>query len=146
MAPEKERLWGRVRFGLAILACACLLAPLAQAQEGSGEWLLNPEDGSEKQVKSRLEGAEALLHPEAQAPQPDGSSTFVVPETRGEGYPHLDVPHPAWHYDTDYFFGLSRGLFREDVPGVVKGLSLIGTVPLDLAGLPAATLAGLFGT
>lgn len=135
-------------FGLAltILVCGGGLAPQAWGEDASSDWLLNSQDGSEEQVKSTVAGAEALLHPAAQAPSEASHRPFVAPATRGEGYPDLDVPNPPWHYDTEYFFGLSRGVFRESIPGAIKGLSLIGTVPLDLAGLPVASLAGLFGS
>ena len=135
-------------FGLAlgILVCGGFLAPQAWGEDASSDWLLNSQDGSEEQVKSTLAGAEELLHPAPQAASEASHGPFVAPQTRGEGYPHLDVPNPSWRYDTDYFFGLSRGVFHERIPGAIKGLSLIGTVPLDLAGLPAAALAGLFGS
>ena len=121
------------------------LASSAGADVGSGGWLLNEEDGSKAQVQEVLEGADEMLKPTAQAPLNETEAPYVGPASEGEGYPKLDIPKTPWKYDGQYFFGLSRGVFQEDVPGAVKGVSLLGTVPLDLVGVPFATVAGLFG-
>ena len=141
-----KRGWG-VGVGRLLGLCFALagLASSAGADVGSGGWLLNEEDGSEAQVKEVLTGADEMLKPPAQAPLNETMAPYVGPISKGEGYPKLDVPNPSWKYDGQYFFGLSRGVFHEDVPGAVKGVSLLGTVPLDLVGVPFATVAGLFG-
>ena len=122
------------------------LASSVGADEGSGGWLLNEQDGSKAQVQEVLEGADEMLKPTAQAPLNETEAPYVGPASEGEGYPKLEVPKSPWKYDGQYFFGLSRGVFHEDVPGAVKGVSLLGTVPLDLVGVPFAAVAGLFGS
>ena len=51
----------------------------------------------------------------------------------------------AWHYNTDYLFGLSRGTADSALLPAVKPLVFLLTVPLDIALLPIATIGGLFG-
>lgn len=127
-----------------IFGLVCLLAASAGAQEKTPGWV---EDGSEPHVKEVVEQADSMLHPAAPVAPSHGSlDATQVPSLLGSSYPELDVPNPPWRYDTQYFFGLSRGLFHEDISGAVKGVSLIGTVPLDLTGLPIAVCAGLFGS
>ena len=50
-----------------------------------------------------------------------------------------------WHYGTEPIFSLSRGLEENGVTGGARVAVLFLTVPLDLANLPAALLAGLWG-
>jgi hypothetical protein len=50
-----------------------------------------------------------------------------------------------WQYSTDPIFSLSRGLEENGVTGGARIAALFATVPLDLAQLPAALLAGLWG-
>lgn len=116
------------------------------AEASSDGWLLNEEDGSPAQVEEVLAGADAMLQPEAERPLRGVDRPYVGPEPVVRPYPELDVPHPPWRYDTEYFFGLSRGLFKEEVPAGVKVVSLVGTVPLDLVGLPFAAMGGFFGS
>lgn len=61
-------------------------------------------------------------------------------------YPRLDVPTKPWAYDTSYFFALTRGLEGEQLATWCRRASLVGTVPIDVFGLPAAALSGLFGS
>ncbi|MCH2186089.1 hypothetical protein MK280_09480 [Myxococcota bacterium] len=61
-------------------------------------------------------------------------------------YPSLEVPTQPWSYSGHYIFGLTRGLADEDLPAWERGACMVGTVPLDLVGLPAALVAGLFGS
>jgi hypothetical protein len=61
-------------------------------------------------------------------------------------YPRLDVPTKPWAYDTSYFFALTRGLDEEGLPTWCQRASMVGTVPIDVVGLPAAALSGLFGS
>lgn len=127
------------------LASVFLVFPVA-ADADSGDWLLNEGDGSEAQVKDVLAGADEMLEPPAEEPLRGIREPYVGPKPEAGPNPKLDVPHPPWRYDTEYFFGLSRGVFKEHVPTGVKVVSLLGTVPLDLAGLPFAAIGGLFGS
>jgi hypothetical protein len=138
----------RYRLGALIaMGALCFFSAVpAFGETESTDWRVNPEDGSEAQVKEVLKGADAMLAPPVIPPAEGSDEPFVGPKPEGEGYPKLDVPHPPWHYDTQYLFGLSRGLFHENVSGAVKGVSLVGTVPFDLVGLPFALVAGLFGS
>jgi len=51
----------------------------------------------------------------------------------------------TWHYSTDYLFGVTRGLEDEVMPIWCERAAWIVTVPFDIANLPFAALAGLFG-
>lgn len=51
----------------------------------------------------------------------------------------------SWHYGTDPIFGLSRGLEENGLIGGARIAVLFLTVPLDLAQLPAALIAGFWG-
>ncbi len=51
----------------------------------------------------------------------------------------------AWHYNSDYLFGLSRGTANSALVPAVKPLVFLLTVPLDIALLPIAAIGGLFG-
>ena len=51
----------------------------------------------------------------------------------------------AWHYNTDYLFGLSRGTADSALLPAFKPLVFLLTVPLDIALLPIAAIGGLFG-
>ena len=50
-----------------------------------------------------------------------------------------------WSYDTGYLFGVTRGLNDQNVPRWCQGAAWIVSVPFDLANLPFAAVAGLFG-
>ena len=50
-----------------------------------------------------------------------------------------------WRYSTDYLFGVTRGLSEQGMPRWCAGAAWIATVPFDIANLPFAALAGLFG-
>jgi len=51
----------------------------------------------------------------------------------------------AWRYNTEYLFGVTRGLSDQEIPRWCEGAAWVVTVPFDIANLPFATLAGLFG-
>lgn len=51
----------------------------------------------------------------------------------------------AWHYNSSYLFGLSRGTANSALLPAFKPFVFLVTVPLDLALLPIAALGGLFG-
>ena len=51
----------------------------------------------------------------------------------------------AWHYNSDYLFGLSRGTADSALLPAFKPLVFLLTVPLDIALLPIAAIGGLFG-
>ena len=50
-----------------------------------------------------------------------------------------------WRYSTDYLLGATRGLSEQGMPRWCEGAAWIATVPFDIANLPFAALAGLFG-
>ena len=139
---EKERRFSFLGFGLALV----FFALPAVAWADSGGWLLNEEDGSEAQVNEALAGADEMLQPTGEVAIRGVGEPYVGPEPDPKPNRVLEIPHPPWKYDTDYFFGLSRGLFREDVPTGVKAVGLLGSVPLDLVGLPFAALGGFYGS
>ena len=51
----------------------------------------------------------------------------------------------VWRYNTEYIFGVTRGLKDENIPPMCEGVAWILTVPFDIANLPFTALAGLFG-
>ena len=51
----------------------------------------------------------------------------------------------VWRYSTDYLFGVTRGLEAQNIPRLCRRAAWIVTVPLDVANLPFAAAAGLFG-
>ena len=139
---EKERRFSFLGFGLALV----FFALPAVAWADSGGWLLNEEDGSEAQVAEVLAGADEMLKPAGEGTLRGVDEPYVGPARNPKPNPVLEIPHPPWKYGTYYLFGLSRGLFREDGPIGVKGVGLLGTVPLDLVGLPFAALGGFYGS
>ena len=50
-----------------------------------------------------------------------------------------------WRYSTDYLFGVTRGLEQQNIPLLCRRAAWIVTLPLDVANLPFAAAAGLFG-
>lgn len=52
--------------------------------------------------------------------------------------------HP-WQYDDGYVFGVTKGLTDAGVPEPYQYCLWIVTVPFDIANLPFAAAAGLFG-
>ena len=51
----------------------------------------------------------------------------------------------TWRYNTDYLFGVTRGLKDQVIPPWCEGAAWVVTVPFDIANLPFTALAGLFG-
>jgi hypothetical protein len=51
----------------------------------------------------------------------------------------------GWRYSTDYLFGATRGMEEQDIPILCRRAAWIVTIPLDVANLPFAAAAGLFG-
>ena len=48
-------------------------------------------------------------------------------------------------YNTDYFFALSRGLADSTLHPAAKVPCFVVTIPIDLALVPVAAIAGFFG-
>ena len=85
------------------------------------------------------------------APPPAGADMIDAPLRK-------DFPKPSdnpalqqwrdgrvWRYNTEYIFGVTRGLKDQNIPPWCEGTAWIVTVPLDIANLPFTALAGLFG-
>ncbi len=53
--------------------------------------------------------------------------------------------YEPWHYNTDYYFGLTRGLPESGAPERTHPYWMVLTIPMDVITLPGAALAGLFG-
>jgi hypothetical protein len=51
----------------------------------------------------------------------------------------------VWRYNTEYLFGVTRGLKDQNIPPWCEGAAWVVTVPFDIANLPFTALAGLFG-
>jgi hypothetical protein len=75
-----------------------------------------------------------------------------------DGAMRIDFPQPHenealvqwrdqrdWRYSTDYLFGTTRGMEEQNIPVMCRRAAWILTVPFDIANLPFAAIAGLFG-
>jgi hypothetical protein len=58
-------------------------------------------------------------------------------------YDKLDV-EDRQGYNSEYIFGMTKGVMKSTLVPALKPLILIFTVPLDLAFLPFAAIAGFF--
>lgn len=138
--------WGRLGGGMALFWLVCGLAPLALAAPVGVEPVQ-----AEAPVADPVADSQALAAA-SDAGQDPGLSA-IESDAKAEEfthnfnrYPSLDVPSKPWAYSGHYIFGLTRGLSEEDLPPLERGACMVGTVPLDLVGLPAALVAGLFGS
>ncbi len=59
-----------------------------------------------------------------------------------DGSPGLDMRDDE--YNSDYIFGMSKGVANSTIHPAVKPLFFVLTVPLDLAFLPFAAIGGFF--
>ena len=93
----------------------------------------------------------------AQAPAPatttaaeaTGANTDPTAEARrarARGQPvSSDLAPRGFAYNSEYIFGLSKGLAAAPITPVVKPLLFILTVPADVVLLPPAIIGGFFG-
>jgi hypothetical protein len=51
----------------------------------------------------------------------------------------------VWRYSTEYLFGVTRGLKDQVIPTWCERAAWVVTVPFDIANLPIAAMAGMFG-
>jgi hypothetical protein len=83
----------------------------------------------------------------AQASDEDGSGQR---ETRREGrgleptYEPREPEEESW-YNSDYLFGMTRGVANSTIAPAGKVPLFVLTVPLDIVFLPFAAIGGLFG-
>jgi hypothetical protein len=83
----------------------------------------------------------------AQAPGDDGSGAR---ETRREDrgleptYEPREPEEESW-YNSDYLFGMTRGVANSTIAPAGKVPLFVLTVPLDIVFLPFAAIGGLFG-
>ncbi len=54
-------------------------------------------------------------------------------------------PEPESGYNSDYIFGMTRGVADSTIHPAVKAPVFLLTIPLDLALMPFAAIGGLFG-
>ncbi len=59
-----------------------------------------------------------------------------------DGRPGLDMREDE--YNSDYIFGMSKGVANSTIHPAVKPLFFVVTIPLDLAFLPFAAIGGFF--
>ncbi len=59
-----------------------------------------------------------------------------------DGSPGLDMRDDQ--YNSDYIFGMSKGVANSTIHPAVKPLFFVVTIPLDLAFLPFAAIGGFF--
>ena len=138
--------WGRLGRGLVLLWLVggltpqALAAPVEVTPIETEAPVANPEADSQALAAA----SEAGSDPGLSAAESDPKTEEFTHDL--DRYPSLDVPTKPWSYSGHYIFGLTRGLSEEDLPAWERGACMVGTVPLDLVGLPAALVAGLFGS
>jgi len=105
-------------------------------------------------MRSRLgKGLAILAAMGALGLAPLRASAEMIDETLRKDFPKpSDNPALAqwqasqpWRYSTDYLFGVTRGLKDQQIPPWCERAAWLVTVPFDVANLPFAALAGLFG-
>lgn len=130
-----------------MLAMAVLSLGVASAASSAGSGQASPAiaaQQTEEETQTLEAASEAGDNLGLSAKESDaGSDRFAHDLKR---YPNLDVPKKPWSYTGHYFFYLTRGLSENDLPAWEQGASMLGTVPLDLVGLPFAALAGFYGS
>ena len=103
------------------------------------------------------EPAAAAAAPAPVAPAPADASVVAsdeevaavygsMPADDPSRHPRLDTPTRPWRYDDRYLFQLTRGLDEEQLSTTAEVACMVGTVPVDVVTLPAAAIAGLFGS
>ena len=90
-------------------------------------------------------GALALAPPPAHADTSDESLRKDFPKPDDNPAIQQWRAGREWRYNTEYIFGVTRGLKDENIPPMCEGVAWILTVPFDIANLPFTALAGLFG-
>ena len=93
----------------------------------------------------------ALAHPAAGEPA-DAAVRVAQADPASEGgtgklearYSPREPEEKSW-YNSDYIFGMTRGVTGSTLHPAAKVPLLLLTVPLDLALLPIAAIGGLFG-
>jgi hypothetical protein len=144
---------GRFGLGLAMAAALLILSGFAPALADSGEPGMAGSASTEAVATPADPHVEKIKAVEQLAPR-DPTRGGVSPDANAADwaapnptrYPQMDVPTKPWAYDTSYFFGLTRGLDDEPLSTWCRRASMVGTVPVDVVGLPTAALAGLFGS
>jgi len=141
---------------LAVLFCAVALGSASAAESESAAMADAAPTSTEPSTPAAEATSDAAVDPgdgSVPAPAPEASAMGSDPSapTSGTSLPESEPttsggPYEPWHYNTDYFFGLTRGLWEEEgVSPVLRPVVMIFTLPLDIVILPAAALAGLFG-
>lgn len=80
---------------------------------------------------------DTTLEPRLEAEQVQTYSPYVM------AYDKLDV-EDRQGYRTEYIFGMTKGIMKSTLVPALKPVLLLFTVPLDLAFLPFAAVAGFF--
>lgn len=136
---------GRIRCGL--LLSVVMIAGSTAAARAETQPTTATTDEAVAPTTSDAAGPAAMssTDPDRAGANADANATdWAAPDPAR--YPQLDVPTKPWAYDTIYFFALTRGLDEERLSTWGRRASMVGTVPLDVVGLPTAALAGLFGS
>ena len=92
-----------------------------------------------------MAGALALAPPPACADTSDDSLRKDFPKPSDNPALEQWRDGRVWRYNTEYLFGVTRGLKDQDIPPWCEGAAWAVTVPFDIANLPFTVLAGLFG-
>ena len=116
-----KRTSGRVWIGPS-LALALCLAPAPAGSQGGAVVISDP---------AGLPGGEAAVQLDER--RPPAVSARVEEQAADPGY------------NSDYLFGLSRGLAGSTLSPAIKPMFFVVTVPLDVALFPFALIGGLFG-
>ena len=117
MKRRRGRVW--IGPGLALALC---LAPVRAGTEGGAVVISDPAN-------------------------PPGDEAVVQLDARESPWVSASVEDRAADsgYNSDYLFGLSRGLAGSTLSPAIKPVFFVVTVPLDVALFPFALIGGLFG-
>ena len=118
-----KRTSGRVWIGPGLALALCLAPAPARAGSEGGAVVSSDPTGSP--------GGEAVVQLDGR--EPPAVSTSVDERAADSGY------------NSDYLFGLSRGLAGSTLSPAIKPVFFVVTVPLDVALFPFALIGGLFG-
>ena len=77
--------------------------------------------------------------------EPAMKALVVVPFAASTDPARTQAEMNAWHYNSDYLFGLSRRVASGGAIPAVRPFLFLLTFPLDLAFLPLAAIGGFFG-
>ena len=130
--PDDSRTTGRSGAWALVLILFCS-SVLATARPATAQ----PEEIFEFPQSSQLYQWAALA--------PAVNAQIVIPFAASTDPARTRAEINAWHYNSDYLFGLSRRVASGGAIPAVRPILFLFTFPLDLVLLPLAAIGGFFG-